>query len=252
MLLQVREVGVLAGGIDHQQEMIARAGHHQVVEHAAGIVGELGVALLAGLEARDVGRHQALQRPGGVVAGPGGEPHLAHVRDVEQAGRGPGLGMFGQDAGRVLHRHLVAGEGHDARAELAMQVVERCALERAGRGFGQKDLQSRVSRRKDCAARPPLSGDLKNSPVLPAYFVGGRTPDRGARHFPETHPPAVRLPESFRGRLLLRRRLFLARSEGGLSHRDRLGSPTLGGAPRPVHDEKHRKNRPLRNPLVIE
>ena len=63
VLLQVREVGVLAGGVDHQQEMIARAGHHQVVEDAAGIVGELGVALLAGLQARDVARHQASPAP---------------------------------------------------------------------------------------------------------------------------------------------------------------------------------------------
>ena len=157
VLLQVREVGVLAGGIDHQQEVIARAGHHEIVEDAAGIVGELGVALLAGLEARDVGRHQGLQRLGRVLPGLRGEPHLAHVRDVEQAGRGPGLGMFGQNAGRVLHRHLVAGEGHEARAELAVQVVERCALERAGRRFGQKGLpQSRRARRKDCAARDPL------------------------------------------------------------------------------------------------
>ena len=49
VLLQVREVGVLAGGVDHQQEMIAGAGHHQIVEDAAALVGELGVALLAGL-----------------------------------------------------------------------------------------------------------------------------------------------------------------------------------------------------------
>ena len=164
MLLQMREVGVLAGGIDHQQEVIARAGHHEVVEDAAGLVGELGVALLAGFEAGDVGRHQRLQRLGRALPRFRGEPHLAHVRDVEQAGGGAGLGMLGQDAGRILHRHFVAGERHEARAQLAMQIVKRCALERAGRGFGQKDLQSRVSRRKDCAARPPLSGDLKDSP----------------------------------------------------------------------------------------
>ena len=67
VLLQVREVGVLAGGVDHEQEMIAGACHHQIVEDAAAIVGELRVALLAGLEARDVGRHQGLERLGGVA-----------------------------------------------------------------------------------------------------------------------------------------------------------------------------------------
>ena len=192
-----------------------------------------------------------LQRLGRVVAGLGGEPHLAHVRDVEQAGRGPGLGMLGQDAGRVLHRHLVAGEGHEARAELAMQVVKRRALERAGRGFGQKDLQSRVSRRKDCAARPPLSGDLKDSPDAAGLLRRWAHARWGARHFPETHPPAVRLPESFRGRLLLRRRLLLAK-EGGLSHRARLGGGDLRGRSPPRPRGKTSKNRPLRNPLVIE
>ncbi len=49
MLLHVREIGVLAGGIEHHQQVIARAGDHQVVEDAAGVVGELRVALLAGL-----------------------------------------------------------------------------------------------------------------------------------------------------------------------------------------------------------
>ena len=101
--------------------------------------------------------HQRLERLGGVVAGLGGQPHLAHVRDVEQAGRGAGLGMLGQDAGRILHRHLVAGEGHEARAELAMQGVERRALEGAG-GIRSNRVSDRVAlaRRKDCAACDPL------------------------------------------------------------------------------------------------
>ncbi len=212
------------------------------------VVGELRVALLAGCEARDVGRHQRLQRLGRIVAGLGGEPHLAHVRDVEQAGRGPGLGMLGQDAGRILHGHLVAGEGHDARPEFAMQRVKRRALEGAGRGFGQKDLQSRVSRRKYCAARPPLSGDLKDLPDAAGLLRRWAHARWGAGHFPETHPPAVRLPESFRGRLLLRRRL----RRSGLSHRVRLGEATLGGGSCPVHEERRRKNGPLHYSLVIE
>ena len=49
VLLHMREVGVLAGGVEHHQQVIARAGDHQIVEDAAGIVGELRVALLAGL-----------------------------------------------------------------------------------------------------------------------------------------------------------------------------------------------------------
>ena len=143
-----------------------------------------------------------------------------------------GLGMLGQDAGRVLHRHLVAGEGHEARAQLPMQRVKRRALERAGRGFGQKGLpESRFPTQGLRRSRPPLSGDLKDLPDVDRLTssVGARR--WGARHFPETHPPAVRLPESFRGRLLLRRRLLLAEKrrrslpQGSSECGDHRGSP---------------------------
>src|SRR5215475_9423590 len=52
--------------------------------------------------------------------------------------------------------------------------------------------------------------------------------------FQRPNPPAVLLPESFRGRLLLRRR----RSVGGLFHRVHLGGPTLGGGKDCVHPLK--------------
>ena len=152
VLLHVREIGVLAGGVENHQQVIARAGDHQIVEDAAVIVGELRVTLLARLQARDVAGHQRLDCLGHVLPRLGRQPHLSHVRDIEQAGRRPRLRVLGQDAGRVLHRHLVAGERHEARTELAMQVVERCAFE----GIAQEGLQSRVVRRKDCAACDPL------------------------------------------------------------------------------------------------
>jgi len=104
--------------------------------------------LLAGLQAGDVAGHQRLDRLGRVLSGLGGEPHLAHVRDVEQAGGRPRLGVLGQDTGRVLHRHLVAGERHEARAEFAMKIVKRCAFE----GIGQAGLQSRIT---DAKIAPP-------------------------------------------------------------------------------------------------
>ena len=68
-----------------------------------------------------------------------------------------GLGMLGQDAGRILHRHLVAGERHEARAQFPMQRIQRRALE--GPAVGSlKTVSDRValSRRKDCAVRDPL------------------------------------------------------------------------------------------------
>ena len=43
---------------------------------------------------------------------------LAHMRDVEQAGGRAHMQVLLQNAGRVLHRHLIAGERHHACAKL--------------------------------------------------------------------------------------------------------------------------------------
>ena len=48
VLLQVGDVLCLAGGIDHHEQVIGAARDHQVVEDAALLVGEQGVALLEG------------------------------------------------------------------------------------------------------------------------------------------------------------------------------------------------------------
>ena len=141
------EIGGLGGGIDHQHQhavlpRLVGAGHHQVVEDAARVVEELGVALLARLQPDDVGRHQRLQRPRrGLVVGAEQE-RLAHVRDVEQAGLGAGVGVLGQDAGEVLHRHLVAGKGDESGAACGVARVQRRLPERllgldGGRGVGR-------------------------------------------------------------------------------------------------------------------
>ena len=115
---QMGEIGVAAAGIDDQEQMIAGLADDQIVEDAAARVGELGVARPAGGQAHDVGRHQPLQRRRGLGAV---EPDLAHVRDVEQGRRGAAVQVLGQDAGRVLHRHLPAGERHQTGAQLTMQ-----------------------------------------------------------------------------------------------------------------------------------
>ena len=63
-------VHLLARGIDDQEQppvvlLGSRARHHQVVDDAARIVQQLGVALLARLQVQDVGRHQGFERGGG-------------------------------------------------------------------------------------------------------------------------------------------------------------------------------------------
>jgi hypothetical protein len=66
----------------------------------------------------------------GTVAG---QLQLSHVRDVEDSCRGAHGPVLAHD-GRVLHRHLPAGEGDEARAESGVALVQRRAPERLHRG----------------------------------------------------------------------------------------------------------------------
>ena len=77
--------------------------------------------------ADDIDRHQRLQRPCGIriVAGAGAHRDLAHMGHVEQAGAGAGMQVFLHHAQWVLHRHVVAGERHHARAQLDVQGMQR-------------------------------------------------------------------------------------------------------------------------------
>ena len=58
MRAQVRHVGVLARGVDDEEQVVAEIRHHQVIEDAAIFVGELGIALAAGGDGHDVLRHR--------------------------------------------------------------------------------------------------------------------------------------------------------------------------------------------------
>ena len=122
----MRLVVGLAGGVDHQEQMVAEVRHHQIVENAAGLVGELRVALPAGRNRHDVLRHQPFQCQRGVfdLAGFRAQRDLAHMRDVEQAGGTSDMQMFPQHTGRILHRHLIAGERHHLAAARQMQGVQ--------------------------------------------------------------------------------------------------------------------------------
>ena len=87
------------------------------------------VAHLPELQALEIARRQRLQRGGGGRVVRTGEEALAHMRDVEQAGVLARPAVLGEDA-LVLDRHGIAGEGHHARAELDVQIVEGGAAER--------------------------------------------------------------------------------------------------------------------------
>ena len=82
-----------------------------------------------------------------------------------------------------------------------MEIMKRGSVERSIVSLGHAVLQQARSSPADPAvALPPLSRDLKDSPVLkPAYPFGEAALNAEAAFFPESHPPAVHLPESFRG-----------------------------------------------------
>ena len=77
-----------------------------------------------GLSHRELGYvvgERAAQRPAGISPR---EEQAAHVRDVEDAGPLPHRPVLLDDA-RVLHRHLPASEGGEARAQRSVLFGER-------------------------------------------------------------------------------------------------------------------------------
>src|SRR5439155_3705010 len=116
-----------------------------VVDDRAAFVREQAVARLAGLESGDVAGHEPIEgraRAGAL------EIELAHVREIEEAGRVPHGAMLRDDA-RVLDRHLPPRERHQLRAELAVLLEEWGPLERGLGGHAARATsraRSRISR----------------------------------------------------------------------------------------------------------
>jgi hypothetical protein len=120
-LLDVGDVTFLAGAIHDHEQVVTAVDEHQVVDDGALVGQQQAVALLADGEVLHVHRHQRFE--GRCRVGPG-QAQLAHVRDVEQAGRIAGVLVLGHQAGGVLDRHGIAGEGDHARTQFQVQRVQ--------------------------------------------------------------------------------------------------------------------------------
>ena len=141
--LKMGKIVGLAGCIDHEHEVVAAIGDHEVVEDAAPVVRQERIALASRLQSEDVDGNQRLQRQRGVLDPAALGPHgdLAHMRDVEQPGRLPGMQMLLDDAAVVLQRHRISGEGHHPRAVALMPCGER---------RGPESLRDRSSAASSC------------------------------------------------------------------------------------------------------
>ena len=109
---------------------MAEAVRDEVVDDPARLVREQRVLRLAVFEPVDVVREHRLQE---LLRGRAVDVDLAHVRDVERSRVGSNGPVLGDDA-LVLDGHLVAGEGHHARTERDVALVERRAQERRFHG----------------------------------------------------------------------------------------------------------------------
>jgi hypothetical protein len=126
------------------------------------VVEQQAVALHALFQTGEIGRRQLLHRARRIGAM---QKRLAHMRDIKQARFFAGVQMFFDDARGVLHRHFVAGEGHDLAAQLDMQRIKRRAAQiLVAVVHGPTNPSS--WRARDCEPAPPLSSDLRELPLL--------------------------------------------------------------------------------------
>ena len=120
-----RHVGVIllpVGGVDHRQvALVPELVHHQIVDGAAVGVAHGPVADLVHRHAVVVVGEQVVD---GVQGGGAGEEDLPHVGDIEQPSLLPHGHVLLDDAGAVLHRQQVAGEGDDLAALGHVDVIE--------------------------------------------------------------------------------------------------------------------------------
>src|SRR5262249_8637684 len=146
------------------------------------------------------------ERGGRLVAG---HAQLAHMGEVEQAGRGPDRGVLGRLAS-VAQRHLPAGEVGHRRTEALVHCRQRGARERLGPRFGHlwtPRERGRAGSAGDAGqayrpgAAPALAvaavsrrsssaGTIVTWDCLPKTRSPPRWPRRQAGNGPETRSPA--------------------------------------------------------------
>ena len=169
------EIMCLAGRIHDEEQPLVAIGpggpvrHHEVVENAAARIKQLRVADAVWPQREKIAGHERFEACARVRARQEGLPHMRHI---ERAGRRARVQMFGQNTGRIMHRHVVTGEGHHARASRAVKRVQRRGQKTIGnlvsRRHGSPDNRARIfSTGRNLCCAPPLSVSLRDFPQAP-------------------------------------------------------------------------------------
>ena len=139
------EISLLARRIDDEKQPVLESRRHQIIEDAALLVQQQRITHAQQIQRAEIPRYECFKRFDRV---PSGDPQLPHMRDVKEPCLRACVKVLVEDAGGIVHRHLVSCEGHHLGAKGEMERVERCSLER--RRVGCKD--HRTSDRADAEA----------------------------------------------------------------------------------------------------
>ncbi len=170
------------------------------------------------------------------------EPRLSHMRNVEKPGGAAHLIVLFDDTRRILQRHLVAREGNELRAQLAVQRVQGrqprlsggmvCGLRLAH--HGPSDVKAIRLR----GPEPPLSRDLRDF----ARNLRSSSPEGDSATNGPT-PSVRRQRRRLLSRVLSSRGPFCLRVSGAVAP----SAPALAGLSRTFPSARHKS--PAGTPL---
>ena len=193
--VQVLQVLVDVGGVDHQQIVVLLEQIQiRVVHGAAVLVGNDAVLGHVQVQGADVAGQHVLKKF--LALGPLNQ-QAAHVGHVEQAAHLAGIQVLGDDAGGILDGHLPPAEVHHGGPGGHMHVIQLRALQFAhflSSSFRFVPFLGNRKRAQSCCFAPPYP-DLRDSPPHPgqvAPSVAGRI-----RPFRSIVRTRSLLPESF-------------------------------------------------------
>ena len=167
----MRDILLLARGIDHDEHMISAIGQHQVVQNTARVIGEKPITLPHHAQTQQIGRYQRLYRFGNVsVTARRAQDHLPHMAYIEKPCLRPAMQMLFHHAHGILHRHVIPRERHhlgpSSRCNALSGVISRSAISVLPYPSGpdQVLIAPAPTRRrpKSRAAMPPLSFRLRS------------------------------------------------------------------------------------------